>query len=82
MVFYLPKYYLDFVFINLYFVKYYLDSKLRKLRIHFNVSVNLKTSTSKLGSVLSHNISYVFFLRENAVLILCGSLISIKQDSL
>ena len=49
MVFYLPKYNLDFVFINFYFVKYYLDSKLGKIPILCTVSVNMKTSISKLG---------------------------------
>ena len=46
MVFHLPKYYLDFVFINFYFVKYYLDSKLEKLHILCTVTVNLETSIS------------------------------------
>ena len=59
MVFYLTKYYLDFVFINLYFVKYYLDSKSGKLPILCTVTVNLDTSISKLGRVFFHNNSYV-----------------------
>ena len=59
MVFYLPKYYLDFVFINLYFVKYYIDSKLGKLHIFCGMTVNLETSISKLGKVLFHNNSYI-----------------------
>ena len=59
MVFHLPKYYLDFVFINLYFVKYYLDSKSGKLPILFAVVVNLETSISKLGRVFVQNSSYV-----------------------
>ena len=50
--------YLDFVFINLYFVKYYLDSKLGKFHILFTVTVNLETSVSKLGRVLFHNNFY------------------------
>ena len=69
MVFYLPKYYLDFVFINLYFVKYYLDSKLGKPSILYTVTVNLETSISKLGRVLFHNNSYIrhaLFLHNNS----------------
>ena len=54
MVFYLPKYYLDFIFVILYFVKYFLDSKFGKLHILCTVTVNVKTSISKLG-VLFHN---------------------------
>ena len=53
------KYYLDFIFINLYFVKYYSDSKLRKLPVLCNVTVNLETRISKLGVVLFHNNSYI-----------------------
>ena len=62
MVFYLPKYYLDFVFINLYFLKYYSDSKLGKLLIPGTVTVNLETGISrKLGRVLFRNNSYIRF---------------------
>ena len=58
MVSYLQRYYLDFVFSNLYFVKYNLDFKLGKLTIFLfsvAVTVNLGTSKSKLGRVLFHN---------------------------
>ena len=57
MVFYLPKNYLDFVFINL--VKYHLDSKAGKLPILCTVIVNLETSKFKLGRVLFHKNSYI-----------------------
>ena len=73
MVFYLTKYYLDFIFINLYFLKYYLDSKLGKLPILSPVTVNLENSISKLGRVLFHNISYIrcplFFTKSSALLL-------------
>ena len=75
MVFYLPKYYLDFVFIHLYFVKYYLDSKLEKLPILCTVTVNFETGISRLGRVLFHNNSYVrcpLFLTESFALLTNG----------
>ena len=53
------KYYLDFTFITLYFVKYYLDSMLGKLHIVCTLTVNLETSICNLGRILFHNNSQV-----------------------
>ena len=39
MVFYLPKYHLDFVSIKFYVVKYYLDSKLGKMPILYILTI-------------------------------------------
>ena len=85
MVFYLPKYYLDFVFINLYFVKYYLDSKLGKLPLLCTVNVNLGTSISKLGRVLFHINSYIrstlLFTKSSALLKMVKKLIFLKENA-
>ena len=85
MIFYLPKYYLDFVFIKLYFVKYYLDSKLGKVHILCTVTVNLETSISKLGRVLFHNKSYIrcplFFTESSAKLKMVKKLIFLRENA-
>ena len=85
MVFYLPKYYLDFVFINLYFVKYYLDSKLGKLPLLCTVTVNMGTSISNLGRVLFHNNSYIrstlFFTKSSALLKMVKKPIFLKENA-
>ena len=75
MVSFLLKYYLDFLFVSLYFVKYYLDSKLGKLSIRCTVIVNLETIISKLGRVLFHNNSYLkfaLFVTESSALLKNG----------
>ena len=78
MVFYLPKYYLDFVFINLYFVKYYLDSKLGKLPLLCTVTVNM-------GRVLFHINSYIrstlLFTKSSALLKMVKKLIFLKENA-
>ena len=85
MVFYLPKYYLDFIFINLYFVKYYLDFKLGKLHILCTITVNLETSISKLGRVLFHNNSNIrdplFFTESSAVIKMVKKLIFLRENA-
>ena len=85
MVSYLPKYYLDFVFINLYSVKYYLDSKLGKLPTRFTGTVNLETSICKLGRVLFHNNSYVrcplCFTESSALLKMVKKLIFLRENA-
>ena len=78
-------YYLDFVFINLCFVKYYLDSKLGKLPILCTVTVNLETSISMLGRVLFHNNSYVrstlFFTKSCTLLKMVKNIIFLKENA-
>ena len=85
MVFYFPEYYLDFVYISLYFVNYYLDSKLGKLHILCTVTVNLETSISKLGRVLFHNNSYarcpLFFTESFAMLKMVKKHIFLKENA-
>ena len=85
MVFYLPLYYLDFTFINLYFVKYYLDSKLGKLPTLCTVTVNLETSTCKLGRVIFQNNSYIrcplFFTESSALLKMVKKLIFMRENT-
>ena len=85
MVFYLPKYYLDIVFINLYFVKYYLDSKLGKLPLLCTVTVKMGTSISKLGRVLFHINSCIrstlLFTKSSALLKMVKKLIFLKENA-
>ena len=85
MVFYLTKYYLDFVFINLYLIRYYLDSKLGKLPILCTVSVNMETSIPKLGRVLFNNTSYVrttlFFTKSCTLLKMVKKIIFLKENA-
>ena len=85
IVFYLSKYYLDFVFINLYFVKYYLNSKLEKLHVLCTVAVNLESSVSNLGRVLFHNNSYIrpslFFTKPCTLFKMLKKLIFLRENA-
>ena len=70
---------------NLYFVKYYLDSKLGKLPLLCTVTVNMGTNISKLGRVLFHNNSYIrstlFFTNSPALLKMVKKLIFLKENA-